>query len=58
MQGLELKNQGELGSSLQFVLDDVLGNFRRQRQRKSHNVMTIRLLGVNVFGNLDWLLRG
>ena len=36
VQWLQLKNHGKLGRLAQFVFDDVAGDFRRQREWKSH----------------------
>jgi len=38
MQRLELKDHRELGSSSDLVFNNVAGDFRRKRERKSHNL--------------------
>ena len=67
MKWLKLQNEGKFGSAEQLVLNNVLGDLRRQRQWKSHKWL-IRLcyywygrlnrIEVVFYGMVGWSLTG
>jgi hypothetical protein len=51
MQRFELQDHGEPGRLAQFVLDDVSGDFRREREWESHKFYRVEATSLEVSGN-------